>query len=64
VARVLIRVLFARRKDWEVRVIGADTGAKFLELASRCHSVIPSQRGIQAEKPRAFRDFAFGAHRP
>jgi hypothetical protein len=59
VARVLVRVLFVRRKGQEVRAIGAEIGAKFLELASRSHSVIPLQRRIQAEKPRAFRDFAF-----
>jgi hypothetical protein len=54
VARVLVRVFFVHRKGHEVRAIGAEIGAKFLEVASRSHSVIPLQRGIQAEKPRLF----------
>ena len=57
-ARVLVRVLFARRKGHEVRAIGVESGAEFLELASRSHSVIQSQCRIEAEKPSFFSFFS------
>ena len=58
-ARTLIHDLFACRKGQEVRAIGASTGAKLWELASRAYSTIPLQSGMQVEKPWAFSGFRF-----